>query len=156
MNEMIEKDILTVEEGVIFQSCNCKGPMGGLAGAIKAKWPKVEREYLELLKTKPKHHDFLFLGTSQIVDVGNELHVCNIFGQLDISRASRQTEYGAIHNGFKHFKENHSYFNLDDNLYFPYKFGCDRGGGDWSIVSEIIRYYFPQATICKLPLNNLR
>jgi hypothetical protein len=147
---IIEKDLLSITDGVIFQSCNCKGPMGGLAGAIKRKWPKVEKEYLELLATKPKKHDFTFLGTSQIVEIlPNVLSVCNIFGQLDISTQSRQTEYGAIHNGFKHFKENHSYFNLDDNLFFPYHFGCGKGGGNWDIVKEIIEYHFPLATICK-------
>jgi O-acetyl-ADP-ribose deacetylase (regulator of RNase III) len=151
MNEIIEKDILTVEEGVIFQSVNAKGPMGGLAGAIKQKWPKVETEYLELLKTKPKQHDFLFLGTSQMVEiVTNTLSVCNVFGQLDISTKSRQTEYCAIHRGLEHFKTHHFFEAYFHRLYFPYLFGCGKGGGDWKIVSEIINYHFPQAKICKL------
>jgi O-acetyl-ADP-ribose deacetylase (regulator of RNase III) len=35
----INKDILTVEKGVIVHSVNCIGGVGGLAGAIARKWP---------------------------------------------------------------------------------------------------------------------
>lgn len=145
----IEKDILTVESGVIVQSVNCCGPMGGLAGAIKRKWPIVETSYLKLLKSEPKDENYKFLGTTQLVSVNyDQLFVCNLFGQLNISTKERQTDYCAIWNGLKSIK---NYIFTDEEIYFPYQFGCGLGGGDWQIISHMINSVFPNCNICKLP-----
>lgn len=151
--QIIEQDILTVKSGVIVQSCNCCGPMGGLAGAIKRKWPIVEEAYLALLASKPKKENFLFLGDYQLIEVKyDQLFVCNVFGQLNISSTERQTEYCALNEGLRKFKEWWHVISCDSiNVYFPYLFGCGLGGGSWEIVSNIIDYHFPDAIICKLP-----
>lgn len=148
----IEKNILSIDNGIIIQSCNCCGPMGGLAGAIKKKWPIVEEQYLDLLKTKLKEHNFLFLGDVQLIEVEEDkIFVCNLFGQLNISASERQTEYCALYKGLEKTKQDYAFFFNTREIYFPYLWGCGLGGGDWNIVSEIIEYFYPDATICKLP-----
>ena len=44
----IQKDITTVEEGVVLHGCNCSGGFGsGVAGAIRKKWPDVYEMFKE-------------------------------------------------------------------------------------------------------------
>jgi hypothetical protein len=149
--EIIKKDILTVETGVICQSVNAMGPMGGLAGAIKAKWPIVESEYLTYLKSVAElsYPKFDLLGKIQVIPVTHTLSVANIFGQWHISTAERQTDYMAIHKGLEALRYDFQFKDID--VYFPYRFASDKGGAKWEYILEIIEYHFPDATICKLP-----
>ena len=147
----IEKDILTIESGVIVQSCNCCGPMGGLAGAIKRKWPIVEKQYLKYLRENENNNypAFTLLGKCLVIPVSDKLSVANVFGQWHVSTAERQTDYMAIHHGLEALKYDFQFKDID--VYFPYKFASDKGGGRWEYVSEIIEYHFPNCTVCKLP-----
>lgn len=152
--KIIEKDILTVEKGIIFQQVNCKLTQGsGLALAIRNKWPKVYDEYITL--SKRYKNDFERLGLWQNIEVGPELYVCNVFGQLSYGYDNKQyTCYGALKTAFEAIDDTSP---RDNNLgfirqfYFPYLMSCFRGGGDWNIVSKMIEFYFPNAIICKLP-----
>lgn len=147
--KIIEKDILTVESGIICQQVNCQQVMGsGVAKVIRDKWPIVFKEYLREFKDKL---DFEMLGRYQYINVGQKLYICNIFGQLHYGTdKQRYTDYSALNTAFKNIKQEKDQLgNLD--IYFPYRFGSDRGGADWSIVSKMIDFYFPNAIICKLP-----
>lgn len=43
---VIERDITTVEEGIVAHQVNCQGAIGaGVSGAICRKWPEAERAY---------------------------------------------------------------------------------------------------------------
>ena len=150
--QVITKDILTVDKGVICHQVNCQRKMGsGLAAQIREKWPHVFEEYKAFKKNAK---DFELLGEYQLVEISHDLVVCNIFGQLDYGPwDERYTDYGAINTALKTLWGNtpmtHNLIPLNQ-IYFPYKFGCDRGGGDWNIVSNMIEHYFPTAIICKL------
>lgn len=148
---IIEKDLLTVQNGVIVSSVNAIGPMGGLAGAIKRKWPIVEKQYLQYLleNSNNGYPAFTVLGKCQVIPVTSNLSVANIFGQWHVSSAERQTDYMAIHHGLEALQYDFQFKDID--IYFPYKFASDKGGGKWEYVLEIIEYHFPNATICKLP-----
>lgn len=145
--KIIEKDILTVEKGIICQQVNCQGVMAsGLAKAIREKWPVVYDEYIKTFRLFKNKHDFQLLGKHLYVNVKPDLWVCNIFGQLNYGYdKQRYTDYGALMAAFEDMEVNRIPF------FFPYNFGCDRGGADWAIVSKMIEYYFPDATICKFP-----
>lgn len=145
--KIIEQDILTITRGSIFQQVNCQGVMGsGLAKSIRDKWPTVFTEYERYCKGR--ENDFQLLGAHQFVNVELGLFICNVFGQLHYGKdGKRYTDYGAILTAFRDVIKEHG----DMVYYFPYNFGCDRGGGDWAIVSKMINYYFPKAIICKLP-----
>ncbi len=159
----INKDILTVDKGVIIHSVNCIGGVGGLAGAIARKWPinaekyRAHVEYQEL--------PTMLLGSVFEVSVAHNVIVANLFGQNNVGTKERQTEYSALISGFR--KINQTFFVGDDflegkdsgfritlsDIYIPYKIGCGLGGANWNIVEEIIHKTFEKSTksvyICK-------
>jgi hypothetical protein len=142
-----EGNILNNTNGIILHQVNCQGIMGGgLALQIKNKYPKVYEEYINFIDSfaDPKK----LLGEAQMVFVDNGLYIGNIFSQFDISCIERQTDYNAVELGFKKVVKFNSNINLP--IYIPYLYGCGLGGGDWSIVSDIIEKILPTATICKL------
>jgi hypothetical protein len=151
--KIIEKNILTVEKGIICQQVNCQGVMGsGLAKSIRKKWPIVYERYNDIVKVYQNDARFRILGEYQYVNVAPDLFVCNVFGQLNYGYdGKRYTDYGALKIAFR---EMTVVMNKDRQNYFPFNFGCDRGGADWSIVSKMIEYYFPNAIICRLPKSN--
>ena len=163
----INKDILTVNKGVIVHSVNCIGAVGGLAGAIARKWPKNADEYRAHVRNQKL--SIMLLGSVFEVNVAHNVIVANLFGQNKVGTNQRQTEYSAIIAGFKRIANttfygndkipdysNHEYYlsklTLND-IYIPYKIGCGLGGADWNIVEEIINKIFDSSHfnvyICK-------
>lgn len=163
----INKDILTVNKGVIVHSVNCIGGVGGLAGAIARKWPKNADEYRAHVRNQKL--PIMLLGSVFEVNVAHNVIVANLFGQNKVGTNQRQTEYSAIIAGFKRIANttfygndkipdysNHEYYlsklTLND-IYIPYKIGCGLGGADWNIVEEIINKIFDSSHfnvyICK-------
>lgn len=164
----INKDILTVDKGVIVHSVNCIGGVGGLAGAIARKWPKNASEYIAHIKRQKL--PIMLLGSVFEVNVAHNVIVANLFGQNNVGTKERQTEYSALIAGFKTIANaffqgndtktvNFSGIGLEDvlneltDIYIPYKIGCGLGGADWSIVEEIIHKCFEKSVndvyICK-------
>jgi O-acetyl-ADP-ribose deacetylase (regulator of RNase III) len=165
----INKDILTVDKGVIVHSVNCIGAVGGLAGAIARKWPKNAEEYRSHVRSQ--NYPVMLLGSVFKVNVAHNLIVANLFGQFNVGTSKQQTQYAALISGFKHIantffegndREEKDYgnpFGLVDfpialtDIYIPYKIGCGLGGADWSIVQEIIHKTFEKSEndvyICK-------
>lgn len=153
--QVINKDILTIEKGIICQQVNCKSVQGkGLALQIKNKWPTVTEQYHKYCECYK--NDFELLGNFHFVNVCSDLWICNIFGQLDYARransynSERYTDYGALNTAFNILSQEIESLKTKD-IYFPYLFGCGLANGDWNIVSKMIEYYFPAAIICKLP-----
>lgn len=157
----INKDILTVDKGVIVHSVNCIGAVGGLAGAIARKWPKNEMIYKNHVWHKDKN--ITLLGTVLEVNAAHNLIVANLFGQYNVGTSKQQTEYSALIAGFKSiantcfqgndkklidfgkpFGEIDMPIDLTD-IYIPYKIGCGLGGADWGIVQEIIEKTFDKS-----------
>jgi len=153
----INKDILTVDEGVIVHSVNCLGAVGGLAGAIARKWPKNAEQYKEYVRHRKS--SIMLLGSVFEVNVAHNVIVANLFGQYGIGTGKQQTEYSALISGFKTIADTCFYGNDTEDMYFgplgyqevsnvlndiyiPYKIGCGLGGGDWNIVEEILHKVF--------------
>jgi hypothetical protein len=166
----INKDILTVDKGVIVHSVNCIGAVGGLAGAIARKWPKNAEQYKAHVKRQKL--PIMLLGSVFEVNVAHNVVVANLFGQNNVGTSKQQTEYAALISGFKNIaetffvgndREERDYGNpfrlveapiaLTD-MYIPYKIGCGLGGADWNIVMEIIEHSFAKSDndvyICKI------
>ncbi len=158
----INKDILTVDKGVIVHSVNCIGAVGGLAGAIARKWPKNADEYRAHIKRQKL--PIMLLGSVFEVNVAHNVIVANLFGQYNIGTSKQQTEYSALIRGFKNIaetffqgndKEERDYgnpFGLVDqpinltDIYIPYKIGCGLGGADWNLVEEILYRIFDSSS----------
>lgn len=164
----INKDILTVDKGVIVHSVNCIGAVGGLAGAIARKWPKNAEQYRTHVKRQTL--PIKLLGSVFVVNVAHNVIVANLFGQNNVGTKERQTEYAALIQGFKIIAstvflgndietKDFGILGIEDvrnqlqAIYIPYKIGCGLGGADWNIVEEIINKTFEKSEknvfICK-------
>ena len=164
----INKDILTVDKGVIVHSVNCIGAVGGLAGAIARKWPKNAEKYKEYVQRRKS--SIMLLGSVFEVNAAHNVVVANLFGQYGIGTGKQQTEYAALISGFKRIAD--TYFEGNDketisfcgighekvfidlnDIYIPYKIGCGLGGADWETVQDILHQIFENSHknvyICK-------
>lgn len=149
---IINKDILTVEKGIIVQQVNAIGATGaGLSGAINAKYPIVKEHYLYEHKI-----GYLTLGRVLYVKVAQDVFVASIVGQQNVGTYKVQTDFVALEKGLRKV----SILSKRDELpvFIPYFLGSGLGGGPtqqtkqetWAKVSELIINILPEATICKL------
>jgi hypothetical protein len=147
--QIINKNILTVDKGVICHQVNCKGVMGkGIAKDIRDKWPKVYGAYYRYCKRA--EHDFTLLSHCLRVEINDSLIVANIFSQYDYNKKApftKHTEYGALDNALAELRG--FTFISQMPVYFPHRYGCINGGGDWEVVKKIIDYHLPDAIICR-------
>ena len=80
------------------------GVMGsGLAHQIAERYPRVYGCYRSYLEYYGRDECF---GTSQVVQVADNLSVVNLFGQYHYGRNNRHTDYNALRSALNHF-----YFN---------------------------------------------
>lgn len=147
--KIIQKDITTVDCGVILHGCNAQITMkSGVALQLRNKYPLIYDKYKELCLSY--ENDFERLGKYTKVWVDKKLFVINIISQLHYGYdGQRYSDYAAINQAFKDIKHDFE-LSPDTQFYLPYRIFCDRGGADWNIVSKMIDSYFPDAIICKL------
>ena len=145
----IKKDITTIESGTIVHQVNCRGAMGsGVALAIKKKWPEVYDAYRAYFDSEEFCLELNVLGAIDVVKINDSLSVVNLYGQDSYGNdGKRYTSYCAWELALPAIKNR----NLPEPIYFPYNVGCDRGGGDWRIISAMIEEHFPDAIFCKWP-----
>lgn len=150
MLNIINKDILTVEKGIIVQQVNAIGKTGaGLSGAINAKYPEVREQYLQEFKYG------LTLGQVLYTSVGSMLWVASIVGQLGVGTYKVQTEFDALRKGLREVSRFAKEPEVD--VFIPYFLGSGLAGGPtkqtkedtWAKVSSIIWEEIPTAIICR-------
>jgi len=77
----VNGDVTAPIRGIIGHGVNCQGVMGsGVAWAIRNKFPKAYEEYKALCDATADKADLL--GTTQIVQITDELYVANMFTQF--------------------------------------------------------------------------
>jgi O-acetyl-ADP-ribose deacetylase (regulator of RNase III) len=133
----IQKDITTVEQGIILHGCNDQGVMGsGVALFLRQKYPEIFPSYSSLCSdTDP---DVPLLGTIDVVNVARNLYVVNGITQHLYGKDGRFALPSAIDVVFKHTFILSNYLKQD--IYMPL-IGCGRGGLNWaSDVEPILRY----------------
>lgn len=86
-------DVTSPLRGIIGHGVNCQGVMGsGVALAIRNKFPEAYHRYVELCNnTKPEW----LLGTTQLVQVSENLYIANMFTQLNYGGDGKQ--YAELH-----------------------------------------------------------
>ena len=130
------------EVDFLVHCCNAQGVMGsGIAKQIKKEFPDAYNVYRQSYIRKQK----LPLGSITYSD-----GVFNLVGQEYYGYdGKRYMNYGAIAKGFNHIKAilmaggfEKGLLAIHDKANYtiaiPYKFACDRAGGDWDIVLELI------------------
>lgn len=134
--------ILDAEEDVIVQQVNCQGVMGaGLAKQLRAKHTLVYtdyKRYTDCFKTNPRE----LLGNLQLVNVGENKYVGNMFAQFSYGRDKNicYTDYDALHECFIKLKRFVSERNL--TVAIPHGIGAGLANGDWFIIRGIIEDVF--------------
>lgn len=130
----VKGDIFESGADVILHQVNCKGVMGsGVAKQVKEKYPDVYLEYLRWCRNPTMKEKLL--GQVQILDIGDSKLIVNMFAQDGFGWDERcYTNYDALKS---YLKQVNTHF-ASRTVAIPYKMSCDRGGGDWSIVSKMI------------------
>lgn len=147
-------NLLTVESNaVIAHGVNCLGVMGaGVALPLKNRYPVIMTEYKRICAENTPDE---ILGTIDIVPVGRQLFVCNIFTQPRLAKfhGERIADAQAIKNGiddlfFTMFTESYTL-----PVYMP-KIGCGFGGLRWDELEESIaksaKIWKTNLTICEI------
>jgi O-acetyl-ADP-ribose deacetylase (regulator of RNase III) len=105
----------------------------GFVMAISARWSAPEAKYEEEWRTGR-----LKLGDIQIVEVEDDIEVCNMIAQHGIKSPQNPVPvyYPALRTcltkAYAHAKSYNQTVNMP-------RIGCTRGGGKWRFVEEIIR-----------------
>lgn len=164
--EIIHGNLFDTDAKIICHQVNCRGVMGGgVAKQVKDRFPHVFGAYKHLCMTTPTEK---LLGTVQFVSVSPEGYgdgrigdghqvIANIFGQDDFGYSGKcYTDLEALQIGFRNiynatFRKN-NFWNA--TIALPYKIGCDRGGADWEIVSDLIERSFPNRTVLLYKLTS--
>ena len=121
---------------VIVHGCNCHNVMGaGIARQIAEAWPVVPAA-----DSLTERGDINKLGTILPVKVrldnGADLIVANAYTQYDYGTDKMNVDYDAIRLCFRKIGKKYGQAGL--KIGYP-QIGCGLAGGDWKVVSEIIR-----------------
>lgn len=125
-------DILTVERGIIVHGCNAQGVMAsGIAKQIKDKWPGCFDTYSKALRIA--QHT---LGIIIPYQVSSDLIIVNAVTQEYYGKDKKKyVSYWAINEVFIAIANIECKMQL--GVHYPL-IGAGLGGGDWSIISDII------------------
>jgi len=139
-------DLLQSDCDIRCHQVNCKGIMGaGLAKQVSIKYAEVLPEYLRLCNKFGKD----MLGDVLYFQCHDGHTLANLFAQNGFGRDRCYTQYDAVEKCIANVFTRASQYDL--TVAFPFKMGCDRGGGDWSVIFGIIKKYFERYdNICEI------
>ena len=132
-------DLLTYDKiHILVHQTNCFGIMGaGIAKKIAAKYPEAERA----------NREYSFINSPEAIFSSvlpirchDGKYVVNMYAQFKYGRGRRQTNYDAFEKCLgllAVFCSEHPTLTVG----FPYGIGCGLAGGDWNIVSRMIRSF---------------
>ena len=131
----------------LVHCCNAQGVMGsGIARSIKERIPEAYTEY--------KHHleDAKLSNTSPMGSFSYGGNVINLIAQENYgrdphNRGTRQVHYGYLAMALRKAAVLFSDYDEDRTLIVPYKMCCDRAGGDWNVVVELLEVAFEGWTV---------
>lgn len=136
------------DELVFCHQVNCKGVMGaGLAKQIRAKYPSVYEEYMDLYRKNRA-----ILGMTHMTYLPEGKVCVSMFAQDGYGRDKQYTDYKAFRaclRGLSELLKGWKVFTRDgwpdgepyDSIAFPYGIGCGLAGGDWNIISKYLEEF---------------
>lgn len=120
---------------IITHICNDIGGWGkGFVLAISNRWKKPENEYREWFQ----NGENFTLGEIQIVQVENDLWVCNMIGQhktISNSKGIPPIRYEAVEKCLEKLVD--EALKLNASIHMP-RIGCGLAGGKWEKIEPII------------------
>lgn len=125
---------------VLMHCCNCHNTFGsGIAKEIKLRIPSAYEADCGLHRIPDVKKDHSLLLGQFSCNMNDSVLVFNLYGQCDFGVYQRQINYAAFTKSLVSACETASMYS--DKLVrvaIPYHIGCDRAGGDWEVVKEII------------------
>ena len=147
--EIVHKigNLLDAQTNVIAHQVNCQGAMGsGVAKQIRDKWPRVYDSYVSYC------YDYIactreLLGECQLVQINDNQHVANLFGQNYYGRdGKRYTSYDGIYDALTSLAAQMT-DNKMESLALPYNMSSCLGGADWKVILTMIESVFKYTNI---------
>ena len=119
---------------IVCQQVNCRGAMGaGLAKQIRAMFPNIYPTY----KTYCNKHGANLLGLVYLYNIPKTRNIiANLFGQDGYGRDKCYTNYDALRECFRRLRR---FTASTYTIRIPYGIGCGLAGGDWNIITQIIK-----------------
>lgn len=147
-------DLLEDEEvNVLIHCTNLYNTFGsGIALAIKAKYPEA---YVADCQTECG--DKLKLGSYSAAKTSDGKVIYNLYAMKGLGTNVRQLDYEHFYSVLEGIKNTIEQFGAEDKniIGISYKIGCDRAGGEFSVVKAMIESIFSQSkikvVICVLP-----
>lgn len=144
--KIITGSLLDIREGVVLHQVNCIGATGGLAGALRRKWPNAFDGYLRVCGLH-RACDLYALGCFALGDSGTGVRIGHVFGQhtpgphteMMAVRMSLATAAICLHEWQPH----------ETPIYAPYHMGCGLGGGNWDEYLPALVEAFPDIIIVR-------
>ena len=136
-------NILTAQQGVIFQGVNCQGVMGsGLALQIRTRYPKVFKDYTSHLARKhAQNADPLGSVCVSLLEQTDShiLCVANCFTQRHYGRNSEicYLDYGALEKSIREVYVRFDVFEPGIRFHIP-RIGCGLANGDYTRVRQLL------------------
>jgi O-acetyl-ADP-ribose deacetylase (regulator of RNase III) len=158
MVKVIEQDIFEAPIDVLVHQANCFHTMGsGIAKEIRERFPEA---YEADLKTVEGSKDKL--GTyshTRVFKHPQIKYIVNMYSQFTYGTQKRQTNYEAMYMCLEDIRLKMTIHGRTKGKFltlgFPYKIGCNLGGGNWRIVQTMIEEVFAdykgEVLICKKP-----
>ena len=117
----------------LIHQVNCRGVMGsGIAKQIKKEFPSHHQDYLKVKQS---------LGGFVATQLGSKF-VIGVFGQESYGRdGARYTNYAALSIGLSDVVQGLVRCSQSPHkpvLIVPKYLGCDRGGGNWEFVEQLL------------------
>lgn len=134
--------VTTPEVDAIAHVCNCQGVMGsGIALAIKNKYHGAYEAYKEA-----ERNFGLELGDISYNELNSRKYIFNLNAQYACGIGFRHLNYEALYVAL-----NKTRLFMDAcelcTIGIPFNMGCDRAGGDWSIVTAMVDSIFGEKVI---------
>jgi O-acetyl-ADP-ribose deacetylase (regulator of RNase III) len=142
---IIKGNVIDSPSQVIAHQVNCMGVMGsGVARSIRSKYPNVYKKYIDLADTVDDAKNLL--GQAQLVKVGENKYIANLFGQFRYGYLLQHTDYKKLELALINLRDIMIGMELT-TLSFPYLIGCGLGGGDPKTVITMINKVFADTNI---------
>lgn len=153
------------QQGILAHVVNDSNRMGaGVALALSKKWPRVKQWYHHWFKTSPlfiplslndcvaDYDNPAKLGRIQLVQVDQNVIVCNMIGQSDPGGFMQlpPIRYQSLEECLMRLKIVSKQLQMP--VHIP-RIGCSLAGGSWAVVEEIINRVGLDVTVWDIDNN---
>lgn len=148
MLRQIHGDILKINSGTLIHQVNTLGITGGLAGALRRKYPDHFKEYIGMCQMNKPH---ALLGDFEVECAGDQrIAIVHLFGQL---YPGPNTDLIAVRSALEKFSKWRAQGKDNGPIYAPFRMGCGLGGGDWSQYEPLLEQFIPSLIVVNNQTN---